>query len=122
MGVGIEQGLVLVLAVQVDQPGAEFAERGGGHEFAVDERAASPLGGHLAPNEQFAAVTVVEHRLDRRHVRPGSNQVGGRAAAEQQAHRLDQNRLARSRLARQDAQSPVELDLDRFDDGQVADG
>ena len=51
----------------------------------------------------------------------GADQVARRAAAEQQADRFDQDRLAGAGLAGQDVEAGVELDLDRVDDREVLD-
>ena len=121
--VGIEQGLVLVLAVKVDEAGGQVAQRGGRREGAVDERAAAALRGDLAADEQFVARRLVlEDRLERGAVLARPDEVGRGAAAEEQADRLDEDRLAGAGFAGQDVEARAELDLDRFDDGQVSDG
>ena len=51
----------------------------------------------------------------------GADEVARRAAAEQQADGLDQDRLAGAGLAGQDVEAGVELDLDRVDDREVRD-
>ena len=72
----VEQRLVLVLPVQVDEPGAEVAERGGRDERAVDERPAPALCGDLAPDQQFCPVVAVEDRLDDGAVLAGADEIG----------------------------------------------
>ena len=51
----------------------------------------------------------------------GADEVAGRAAAEQQPDRLDEDRLAGPGFARQDVEAGLELDLDRVDDGEAFD-
>jgi hypothetical protein len=122
VGVRIEQRLVLVLPVQVHEPGPELAERTCGDQRAVDEGPAPALRGHLAPHEQLAAVLGVEQRLHDRRLLPGSHQLGRGPPAEEEADCLDEDRLAGAGLARQHAQPGVEVDLHLFDDGEVLDG
>ncbi len=49
----IEQGLVFVLTVELDEIRRQVLEGAGGHELAVDEGAASALGGDLAPDDDL---------------------------------------------------------------------
>ena len=87
---------------------------------AVDERAAAALRGDLAPHQQLFPAAL-EDRFDGRGVFAGADEVAGRAPAEQQADRLDENGLAGAGFAGQDVQAGVELDLDRVDDREVPD-
>ena len=114
----IEQGLVLVLSVQLDQAIRELLERAGGGERAVDEGAAAPLGGDLAPDEQLFPA-VLEDRFDRRGVLAGAHQVARGASPEQQADGFDEDRLAGAGLAGQDVEAGVEFDLDRVNHRKV---
>ena len=74
----------------------------------------------LAPNDDLVAA-VFEDRFDGGLRLAGANQIGGRAGAEQQADRLDEDRLAGSGLAGQDVEAGLELDLDGLDHRKVAD-
>ena len=56
-----------------------------------------------------------------RGVLAGADEVARRAAAEQQADRLDEDRLAGPGLAGQDVEAGLELDLDRVDDREMLD-
>ena len=60
-------------------------------------------------------------RLDGRLRLAGADQIGRRPGAEQQPDRLDEDRLARAGLARQDVEAGFELDVDGLDDRKVAD-
>ena len=64
----------------------------------------------------------LEDRLDGRGVLAGADEVGGGAAADEQADRADQDGLAGAGFAGQDVQARLELELEPVDDGQVADG
>ena len=52
---------------------------------------------------------------------PGADEVGRRAAAEEQADRFDEDRLAGAGFAGEDVEAGLELDLDGVDDREVAD-
>ena len=100
----IEQRLVLVLAVELDEAAGQLLERAGGRERAVDERAAAPLRGDLAADEQLLAAAL-EDGLDGGGVLAGADEVARGAAAEQQSDGLDENRLAGAGLAGQDVEA-----------------
>ena len=68
-----------------------------------------------------SAAGVFEDRLDGRLGLAGAHQIGRRAGAEQEADGLDEDRLARARLAGQDVEAGLELDLDGLDHREVAD-
>jgi hypothetical protein len=53
MGGGIEQGVVFVLAVDLDQLGGEIFERARRGQLTIDESPAAPLGGHFPSNEEI---------------------------------------------------------------------
>ena len=122
MGRRIEQQLVLVLAVQIDEPGPEIPERAAGHQSAVDGRPAAALRGDLAPDDRFAAVGRFEDGLDRGRLLSRSYQVRRSAAADQQADGTDEDGLAGAGFAGEDAEARLEFELERVDDGEVADG
>ena len=79
MGRGIEQGLVLVLPVQLDQTPGQILERAGRGERAVDEGAAASLGRDFAANQQLLPAAV-ENRFDGRRVLPRSHEVARRSS------------------------------------------
>ena len=80
-----------------------------------------PPRGDLAPDEDLGAVRPLEHGLDGGGAGARPYQVGGGAAAEQQANGLDQDRLPRAGLTGQGGEARLEIDLDGFDHRQVAD-
>ncbi len=120
MAVGLEQSLVIVLAVQLDQTRREIAKRRRGGQRAVDERATASLRRDLPADDHFA-VAGVEDRLDGRDVFARPHEVARRARAKQQSDGFDEDRLAGARFARQDVQAGFELDLDFVDDREVLD-
>ena len=118
---GIEQRLVLVLAVQLDEVGRHLAQHRGGGQRAVDERPAPPGCGDLPADQDLAAVRPLEDRLDGRGVGAGADQVGRGAAAQQEPDRFDEDGLARPGLAGEGGEARIEVDLNGFDHRQVAD-
>jgi hypothetical protein len=116
----IEQGVVFVLSVKFDEASREVLQGAGGRQFPVDVRPAPPLGGDLATNEQFFAARL-EDGLDRRDLFAGTNEVAGRASAQQEPDGLDQDGLACPGLARQNIEAGLEFNLRRVDHGQAFD-
>jgi hypothetical protein len=115
---GIEQRLMFVLAMELDEPARELLESTGSGERAVDERTAAPLHRDLSSDEQLLAATF-EDRFDRRGVFARPYEVAGRAPAQQQTDRFDEDRLAGTGFAGQDVEARVEFDLDRIDHREV---
>ena len=62
---------------------------------------------------------MVEDGLNRSLGLARADEIGGCAAADQEADRLDQHRLAGAGFSRQDVETRLEFDLDRIDDGEV---
>ncbi len=122
---GVEQLLMLVLPVQLHEPGGEFLERRRGGQRAGDERPAPALDGDLAAHDDLARRTAlvreVEYRFDDRHVLTGAHEVRRGAPAEEQPHRLDEDRFAGPGLAGEDVERGFKLDGGRFDDREILD-
>jgi hypothetical protein len=116
----IEQHLVLVLSVQLDESVREFAQRSRRRERIVHEGPAATLCRDLAADDHLAAVDL-EDGLNAGGIGARAHQVARRPPAEKEADRLDQDRLARARLASEDVQAGLELDLDLIDDREIAD-
>ncbi len=135
--VAVEQGLRLVLAVQVDEQPPDLGEHAGGHRRAVGPRPRAPAGGDLALEHhrvlvdldaalveqagQVVAPGDVERPLDRRPVGARADQVGARPLAEEQPERADDDRLPRPGLAREHVEAAGEREGERLDDREVLD-
>ena len=114
---------MLVLTVEVDQPCGDLAKCGGGRKRAVDERAApTALRGDLPPDDQVLPAGLLEHRFDGSLLLAGADQVGRGAPAHEQADGPDKNGLAGAGLAGEHVEAGLELQVEPFDYGQVADG
>ncbi len=118
----IEQHLVLVLTVEVHEAAAQLAKRRARRERAVDQRAAAPLRGHLAADDDFLAVRGLEDRFDRRGVLSGADEIGRGAAPHEQPDGADDDRLPRPGFPGQNVQARLELELEAVDDGKVTNG
>jgi hypothetical protein len=116
----IEEGLVFVLAVQVDERRTQFPQRRRRRQRVVDEGAAAPLRGDLAAHDHFVSVGAFEDRLDRRDRFAGAHEVGAGASADEQVDGFDDYGLAGAGFAGEDVQAGFELDFETFDDRQVA--
>ena len=118
---GIEQDLVLVLAVQIDERAGGLAERRAGDERAVDEGPAAPLRRDFAADDHFAAVGLLEDRLDGRGLLAGPDELGAGASADEQSDRADEDGFAGAGFAGQDVEAGREFELESIDDGEVGD-
>ena len=137
VGVGFEQRLVLVLAVDVDQQfaeGLEIAQRAGG---AVDIAARAPFAGddpaqnaravvvQVAfgqPGAGFGDVLQVEAGEDVRLVRAGADHAAVGAVAQGQAEGVEHDRLAGAGLAGDHRHAALQFEVQMFDDGVVVNG
>ena len=77
----IEQRLVLVLAVEFDEPVGEILQCASGGEVAVDERTAAALSGNLAAYEPLFSANF-EDGLDCRCFFACADKVARRASAQ----------------------------------------
>jgi hypothetical protein len=116
----VKQRLMLVLAVQLDEPRRQFLQRSGRGQGAVDESAAPALRGDLAAYQELFPA-VLENRLDRGDVLASANQVPGCPPPSSRPTASTSIDLPAPGLARQDVQARVEFDLNRVDDRQVLD-
>jgi hypothetical protein len=132
----VEQAAVVVLAVDLDEVGGERAQGLGSDPAVVDEGACPAVGGDGAPQDQPLArveARLGEHRL--RRVAPRELEVGHHLAplgagahepcpappAEREGERVEQDRLARARLAGEHVEPGLEGHVHRLDQGEVAD-
>src|SRR5690606_16186786 len=132
-----QQGLVLVLAVQVHQSAPQLAHERGGRGRAADPRPAAPRRRDLAPEDQVPVLGFqplvreqlqdvlasldVEDAFHHGAVGACPDQVRGRPLPEQEGQRTDDDGLPCSRLAGQDVQPRSEPDGDAVDDCEVLD-
>ncbi len=79
---GVEQHLVFVLAVQIDEPAHEIAQRRRRGQGAIDERPTSALRGNFPADDGLSSVRLFEHRLNGREILAGADQIGRGAAAD----------------------------------------
>ena len=121
LGRALQQGLVGVLAVEVDQLLPRLAQGRGGGQPAVDVGPAPPVGGD-DPAEDDLLVVPGEATLDDGLVAGGADQDGIGPAADQQLHGLDQQGLARAGLPRQGGHARAQHELEAVDDAEVLDG
>lgn len=133
----VEEGLVLVLSVEVDEEVADLAELGEGEEIAVCQGAAASGGGDFAAQDEFVVRSVnaglveergeggvagdVEEGLDFGRVAAPAHVVAAGAFAEDELERTDDDGLAGSGLAGQAVESGIEVQGEVVDDGQIAD-
>src|SRR3569623_19135 len=127
---------MFVLAVDVDQPGAELLQRLHRHAVPVDEAARTPLGGYEPPRDAFAAgveALLFQPRLQVRQCGDVETcaHIGALAAvahhaavgavAEREAKRVDQYRFAGAGLAGERGHAAAKIEFELGDDGEVAD-
>ena len=110
-----------VLAVQVDQRGAEFGQRAHRGQPAVDVRPRPTIARHYATKHVFI-VADDETPLDHGLGCATPNDVGLGPSAHQQIDGLDQHRLAGARLTREGGHAGAEEQRARFDDAEIRDG
>src|SRR5437667_412830 len=134
---GLEQALVLVLAVHLHEVVAQALEERDGDGRVVDERTMAARATELTPRHQHAVVEReprlvecrghgaarldVEDRLDRRGVGVAPDHVRLGARPEEQQDRVDEHRLSGAGFAGQDVEPRAELHGDALDDGEVSD-
>ena len=125
---------VLVLRVYVHEPVAQLFEHGQGHGSVVDEGTALALCRQLAAYDGVRGVEVyvvlpekvlhlvmgeVEVRLYDAAVGPGLHRLGVGPLPQQQPYGSKDDALTRTRLARDDGESAVELHVEHVDERVV---
>ena len=136
----IDQPAIVVLPVQFDQRSGQRAEQRDANRLVVDEGLAAPIGLKLPPDDQRLArfdldIGLVEcfdngiwqrGELETRgYARPvlaRAHQRAVGAVAQYQPERVEQDRLACPGLAGQHAQPAPELQFERLDQHDIADG
>ena len=148
-GIAIEQGAVaarideaaiVMLAVDLDERPADLAQQRDPDRLVVDERLAAAVSPDLPPRDERLArldlhARVVERtgdhggqpgELERRgHARAllaRAHEAAVGAVAEDEAQRVEQDRLARPGLTRKHAEALREIEIERLDQDDVTDG
>ena len=136
LGRRIEQGLLLVLAMDLDQQLADPAQQPAADRLIVDERPRAAVGGeHAAQHQVVLGLDAVlaeqrrrrrvggrrEHRADRGLRRTLADQRPIGPATQREAEGVEQDRLAGAGLAGQHAEPAGELEVEPLDQDDVAD-
>ena len=132
-----DERLEFLLAMDVDQPLAEFAHGLRRQRLAIDVLARAPVAADHAPQDELAVVggdrllfqpaadrrirADLEGRRDLGALRAMAQRVGARAPAEREHHGVHDDGLAGAGLAGQGGQAAGQLELDGVDDREVAD-
>ena len=136
----IEQAALIMLAVDLHQPGAHVPQQCRRAGLIVEEGAAPAVRLQRPPDEQRLARLLrdavliqqprqrrsgrrrIESRGHARLIRARAHQPAVRPHAERQPQRIEQDRLARARLPREHGQPALEGKVERLDEHDVADG
>ena len=137
MGIGLEEGLVFVLAVDIDQAFAERLQVALRAWRAVDVAARTAFcGNHAAEDARPVAFQVsllkpfacagnvvqIEAGQDIGLVRAGPYDAAVGAIAKREAERIEHDRLARARFTGDHGHAALELEIQVFDDGVILNG
>ena len=134
---GLEQPLMLVLAVELHEVLAEPLQEPDRRRRVVDVDPVPSGAGDLSLHDELpltrgvaglvenggqrAPAIDVEHRLDGGQILAGADQVGVGARAEHEQDGVDQNGFARAGLPREHVEAGREWHRDLLDHGQVSD-
>ena len=134
----IEEPALLELTLDLDEAVAELAQQAHARRLVIDKGAAAAVGreqaaqhnrlaGAVMPGfaqDRMGRMVLSDRKLGRnsRLLRPGAHQAGLGPPAERQAERVQQDRLARTGLAGQHAQSRAKGERQTIDQHDVADG
>ena len=134
---GIDEGAVVVLAVNFDQRGAERAQHLHADRLIVDEGAGAAVGKLHPAHDQFViAAEIVVGEYAARRMCLGDVEDGGHlpllgalahqrriaARAERKREGIEQDRFAGAGLAGQHGKAGAEIDVQPIDQDDVADG
>ncbi len=136
MGRGIDQRTLVMLAMDFDQSRADRFQGLHADRLIIDEGAGAAVGElHAAQNHLAGVVEAIggedrgrrmplrhiEHRGDLALLRAMADQIGIATAAERERERIEQNGFARAGLTGQHRKTTGELDIEPFDQDDVAD-
>jgi hypothetical protein len=117
-----EEGLVCVLAMEVDETGAHLGELAEGREPPVDVGPAAPVQRHDSrQHDLVAGLGVDESTFDARFGGTVAHERRVGAPSDEELDRLDQQRLARAGLAGDRGQPVTEHEREIGDDPEVGD-
>ena len=128
---GVQQLLAVVLAVYVQQAAAQLPHLGHGDGPSVQAAGVAPVPLDLPLEQQLLPLVhaVVgqpgqgrqtgEHRRDQGGLGPGADELPAGPLAQHGADGVDDDGLARPRLAGEDVQPAVKADVRRLDDGDI---
>jgi biopolymer transport protein TolQ len=116
---GIEQRLMLVLAVQLHEPSGQVLERRRGGQCPADEGSTPPLGRDLPADDDLLSV-VFENRLDGGHVLAGTDQILRGSPAEEKPDGFHEDGLAGAGFAGENVERLFKFNRHRLDDRKVS--
>jgi len=135
VGAGIDKCAIVVLAVDFDQRTADVAHQRDGGLLIVDKDARAPVARLQAAQDDVAVVLdgvlgqdfarrmVARHVEHRRHLPLGgtvAHQRGIAARAERQRQRIEKDGFAGARFAGQNGKPRREIDVEPFDQDDIA--
>ncbi len=133
---GLDQPQLVALAVDAQEIRSEIRQQPKGRGLIVDEDPVPAAPGDLAADQNLSVLyrepRLVEHPLPlrpgrledpahRQRLRAAADHLAARPRSGEEGQRIDDDRLARARLAGKDVQPRPELDRCLGQDGQVAD-
>ena len=132
----VRQRAIVVLAMDLDDRGTDHAQDLDGNRLVVDEGAGAPIGIlHTAQDEISVGVDLLRlgelaRGMVERKVEDGADlplrlamahERAVAAPAQRQRETVEQDRLARARLARENAQALMEAEIEPVDQNDVTD-
>src|ERR1700730_9864521 len=133
----IDEGAIIVLAMNCDECAGDRLQHLCGHPLIVDESAAAAVRQLQAPQNKAAGSVYVlclcrdhrrvvlgkfESRADLTLRRAVADQAAVASGAKRQRKRIEKNRFAGAGLAGQNGKSTVEFEIELVDQNDVADG
>ena len=139
MLVNLQKGLMIVLAVDVNEKFGELGELGPGYRRVLDPRRALAVRAKGSSEKDAIAVRLdaafgepgaghgsvlleIHGSRHARFLRPGPDGIGSGLAAEKEGQRADEDGFSRARLARKDVEPGPEFERNRVDEGEILDG
>ncbi len=134
MILGLQQGLRLMLPIDVDQAGGHIGQQRGCPKAAVQEHPVSPGPGDDSFHQQFPAGAEsgffqqgadhlvsfqIEHAFHGRFIGTGTDGLGRCPAAQDQVDCVDDDGFAGAGFTGQDVQTGEERDMEVFDDSNI---